>query len=138
MLIKMIQILLIALLLTVQNSHANSLLGSEPDISSGGVTVLTVGTDVDCDYNSIQAAIDASPLTGSTEIRITAQQEWHERLSIVNKSALTLKGRYNSCSNLGAAHSIIKGGASSGAAPNLPPKCQPWGSPRPHHVIPPA
>ncbi|MCB1581597.1 MAG: hypothetical protein R3E90_15165 [Marinicella sp.] len=67
--------------------------------SYAGTTILTVGTDQNCDFNTIQSAINFVPDDDpqSFAIHITNQQVWQENLSIGNKLNLGFKGQFVNC-----------------------------------------
>ena len=57
-------------------------------------TVLTVGSTVDCDFETIQAAVDSG--NPQMDIRVTNNQV-HSFVEIIDKDVISLKGGYDSC-----------------------------------------
>ncbi|MEZ5473107.1 MAG: hypothetical protein R3E90_15160 [Marinicella sp.] len=88
--LKIIFLILVSLQVSATNELENL---------QGDLTVITVGVDSTCDFNSIETALDSIP-AGNTQtysIRITNQQLWPGGLFIGNKNNLTLQGGYGNC-----------------------------------------
>ena len=75
----------------------------------GNSITLTVGTDVNCDFNSIQSAINTIPSPNSDFyfIRVSNQQTWFESLQIDNKDNVNIWGGFNNC--IDADNGVVSG-----------------------------